>query len=202
MLKRAGVRAITVVVGHGSSSIRKRLGTTVQMVVNPHYESTGNIAALWEARSAFQDDTLILNGDLVFGEDIITTLTTSSGPYSLAIDTARRKTGHIGMCISEACIIDVGRHITRDRSDAAFLCVGRVTGVGLTAFLDALKHRVRKHPHTGWSKAFLALAQGGQRIELCEYSGPWFDVNSVAVYRAALRFVTGETRTDTTSRTD
>ena len=189
LLQDAGVSRVTMVVGYRRDAIAARLGERVRMVVNDRYETTRNISSLWEARDSFSDNTLILNSDIIYERGVLEAVMASTSPWAFAVDSARCRSGHIRMVIEEGRLTDIGRHVPAERSQAAFLGVGLVRSDGMAIFREALERCIQRSLQLGWSSAFLAVGAAGHDVDLCEYSGPWFDINSVATYRKACRYV-------------
>ena len=78
-LRRAGVEACTIVVGYMADSVRGYFGATyrgVQLsyVENKVYAGTNNLYSFWLAKSELDDDVLLLEGDLVFDEQLVSQL--------------------------------------------------------------------------------------------------------------------------------
>ncbi|MCC7370240.1 MAG: aminotransferase class I/II-fold pyridoxal phosphate-dependent enzyme [Chloroflexi bacterium] len=76
-LIRANVERIVIVVGHGADEVRAFLGSEqagipVHYVTNPVYAETNNIYSLLLAREYLeQDDTLLLESDVIFEPEIL-----------------------------------------------------------------------------------------------------------------------------------
>lgn len=189
LLQDSGVSRVTMIVGYQRDAIAARLGERVRMIVNDRYETTHNISSLWAARDAFTENTLILNSDLVFEHGILEAVIASTSSFAFAVDSARCRSGHIRMVIEDGRPTDIGRHVPAERSQAAFLGVGLVRSDGIDAFREALERCVQRSLQMGWSRPFLSVTATGHDMDMCEYSGPWFDINSVATYRKACRYV-------------
>ena len=73
----AGVRDVVIVIGHGGAALREAIATRtgglrIEFIENPIYQDTNNIYSLWLARETLaEDDTLILESDLVFEPGLI-----------------------------------------------------------------------------------------------------------------------------------
>ncbi len=76
-LAAAGVRDVVIVIGHAGAELRAALqnhpsGLRIEFIENPAYQDTNNIYSLWLARDTLtEDDTLILESDLVFDPGLI-----------------------------------------------------------------------------------------------------------------------------------
>jgi choline kinase len=196
LLQDSGVSRITMIVGYQRDVLAAQLGERVRMVVNDRYATTGNIVSLWKACDSLSDNTLILNSDIIYERGILEAVMASASPWACAVDSARCRSGHVRMVIQEGRPTDIGIHVPAERSDAAFLGVGLVGGDGIDAFREATERCVQRSVQLGWSKAFLSVAAAGHEVSLCEYSGPWFDINSVATYRKARSYVAQGAPTD------
>lgn len=80
-LCRAGITKTVLVVGYQQQTLRRFLGAShddmaLEYVENPDYRHTNNIYSLYLARKQLlQDDTLLLESDVIFDEDILQGLT-------------------------------------------------------------------------------------------------------------------------------
>src|SRR4051812_25876077 len=82
----AGVDRIVLVVGHGADEVREYVGAEhrgvpVEYVVNAEYATTNNIQSLLLAREYLeQDDTLLLESDLIFEPEVLAECVASPAP--------------------------------------------------------------------------------------------------------------------------
>lgn len=93
-LERAGVRDCVLVVGYRASEVRARIGrrwggVRVSYVENPRYHETNNLYSLWLAGREMDDDILLLEGDLVFDEELLLDLNRSPHPDTAVVDAYR-----------------------------------------------------------------------------------------------------------------
>ena len=75
-LRRAGVKNCTIVVGYMADSVRGHFGSnyrgvSLSYVENTIYDKTNNLYSLWLAKAEFDDDILLLEGDLVFDDRLV-----------------------------------------------------------------------------------------------------------------------------------
>lgn len=89
------LRRIVLVIGYQGDMIRARIGDTwrgvpVEYVENPQYAETNNIYSLYLARQALmEDDTLLLESDLIFEPALIDRLLDDPLPNLAAVDRYR-----------------------------------------------------------------------------------------------------------------
>ena len=93
-LAAQGVTEAVIVVGYKGDAIRRRVGTTfagldIHYVEAPRYATTNNICSLWDAREFCDEDILLLEGDIVFDDDVVTRLLRQPGS-SVAVAPLRR----------------------------------------------------------------------------------------------------------------
>jgi choline kinase len=89
-LEQVGVSQVTIVVGYKHELIREAVASwsgslPVNFLVNAEYER-GSIISLWVARDALDDDTVIMDADVLFHPTILQKLVDSSHPNALLMD--------------------------------------------------------------------------------------------------------------------
>lgn len=101
-LHQCSIRRIALVVGHKQEKIRMFLdhaskGRDIRLVVNEQFER-GSIGSLWAARSELTDDTVIMDGDVLFHPVLLYRLIESRWPNALLMDETVRQE-------SEECMV-------------------------------------------------------------------------------------------------
>ena len=81
-LELAGIRDCIIVVGYLGDQVRHQFGprfgnVRITYVTNEVFQHTNNIYSLWLARREMDDDILLLEGDLLFDEDLLRDLNLS-----------------------------------------------------------------------------------------------------------------------------
>jgi histidinol-phosphate/aromatic aminotransferase/cobyric acid decarboxylase-like protein/CTP:phosphocholine cytidylyltransferase-like protein len=84
VLAAQGFIEVVIVVGHEADEIRRCVGTEhfgldIHYVDAPRYENTNNICSLWDARDFCDEDILLIEGDVVFDEDVVAALLRQRG---------------------------------------------------------------------------------------------------------------------------
>ena len=79
VLADQGLTEAVIIVGYEADEIRRRVGTErfgldIRYVDAPRYETTNNICSLWDAREFCDEDLLLIEGDIVFDEDLVANL--------------------------------------------------------------------------------------------------------------------------------
>jgi len=92
-LIRVGVDRVVVVVGHGADEVRaflghEQAGIPIHYVTNPVYAETNNIYSLLLAREYLeQDDTLLLESDVIFEPEILLACAAHAAPNVAVVAT-------------------------------------------------------------------------------------------------------------------
>jgi len=89
-LERLGIVQATIVVGYKQEQIREAVAgwrghLRIHFLVNDDFER-GSIGSLWVAREALDDDTVIMDADVLFHPSILEQLINSPHPNALLMD--------------------------------------------------------------------------------------------------------------------
>jgi choline kinase len=181
-----GIRRTTIVVGYRQEMIRAAVerdacGVTVDFLVNDQFHR-GSISSLWIARTALDDDVIVMDADVLFHRDILRRLVESSHENALLMDETVRQTG-------EECMVVVagGRVIALtkkmpDRYDYAGEGVGflRVRHADTPHMVESLQSHIDKG---SWNMEYEdALQQFFQTVKVGhEKIGglPWTEIDFV-----------------------
>ncbi len=90
-LDRAGVRHCVLVVGYLSEQVQRQFGhkfgnVQLSYVINERFQETNNLYSLWLAREHLDADVLLLEGDLLFEEELLADLRGTSHPDVAVVD--------------------------------------------------------------------------------------------------------------------
>jgi len=91
---------VVIVVGHNADKIRQRVGTehfglAITYVDAPRYQTTNNICSLWDARHFCDEDIILLEGDVVFDEDVLTQMLQQPGNAAAVVPYHRALSGTV-----------------------------------------------------------------------------------------------------------
>ncbi|BCA55812.1 putative Sugar nucleotidyltransferase [Nitrospira sp. KM1] len=104
-LAEVGIRRADIVVGYKQEMIRSAVasndcGLHVQFLVNEQFHR-GSISSLWIARAALDDDTIVMDADVLFHAEILRRLVRSPHSNALLMDESVKQTGEECMVIVE-----------------------------------------------------------------------------------------------------
>ncbi len=127
-LERVGISQITIVVGYKQEFIREAVAAwsgslPVHFLVNEEYQR-GSIVSLWVARDALDDDTVIMDADVLFHPSILERLVASPHLTALLVDeTVVQNTEECMVVVRDGRVVALSKQLP-DRYDEAGEGVG------------------------------------------------------------------------------
>jgi choline kinase len=102
-LASVGIRRAEIVVGYKQDMIRAAVeqdscGVKVTFLVNEQFHR-GSISSLWIARTALDDDTIVMDADVLFHPEILRRLVSSPSANALLMDETVKQTGEECMVV-------------------------------------------------------------------------------------------------------
>lgn len=114
-----GLPEAVLVVGHLKEQVmaeaaRGPAEVEVRFVVNEQF-TRGNILSLWQARHEFDDDILIMDGDVLFPQELLARLIASPDANAIAVDERFRDTGEEQKVVCEdGWVVEVSKKVSGD----------------------------------------------------------------------------------------
>lgn len=102
-LASVGIRRADIVVGYKQEMIREAVGSdsygvAIRFLVNEQFHR-GSISSLWVARTALDDDVIIMDADVLFHREILRRLVASPYENALLMDETVKQTGEECMVV-------------------------------------------------------------------------------------------------------
>jgi choline kinase len=179
-----GMRRATIVVGYKQEMIRSAVaaesyGVWVDFLENEQFHR-GSISSLWIARTALDDDVLIMDADVLFHRDILRRLVQSPTPNCLLMDESVKQTGEECMVVVQGGRVVALTKQIPSRYDYAGEGVGflKVRHADTSAVVSSLKPYVdRDQWNMEYEDALLEFF--GQVKVGCERIGglPWTEID-------------------------
>jgi len=114
-----GIPEAVVVVGYlkaqvAAEAARGPAGVRVRIVENDRY-MRGNILSLWHARHEFDDDVIIMDGDVLYPRELLARLLEAPDGNVIAVDEQLQDTGEEQKVVCEdGWVVEVTKKIGRD----------------------------------------------------------------------------------------
>jgi choline kinase len=114
-----GLREAVLVVGHHKEKVmaeaaRGPATVEVRFISNEHF-TRGNILSLWHARHEFDDDVVIMDGDVLFPREMLARLLASPDANAMAVDERFCDTGEEQKVLCEdGWVVEVSKKASGD----------------------------------------------------------------------------------------
>jgi choline kinase len=114
-----GLPEVVLVVGHLKEQVmaeaeRGPADVDVRFVVNEQF-TRGNILSLWHARHEFDDDLLVMDGDVLFPRELLARVIASPHANAIAVDERFQDTGEEQKVVCEdGWVVEVTKKTTGD----------------------------------------------------------------------------------------
>lgn len=124
---------ITIATGFMKEKIEEKL-EGVKFVNNPFYEVTNSIASLWFIKESLNQDTILLNGDIVISNSLAEQLFSSKIENTeVLLDSSIKKDGDYNVQVSKEKVIVMSKELENYH--------GEYVGITLLAKKDTLKFK-------------------------------------------------------------
>ena len=193
--RKQGMHDITVVAGYKAEAIDV---AGINVVMNPEYATSGELASLSCALDRFGDDTILTYGDLLFRRYILrdlmeadadltvvvdSTQTAPEGACDLAYADSADQRGVFGSDVSLRRVVPKAAGAKIEGQPAGrWIGMLRVRGAGRELLLQALS-KLRTQPdfaRLGVPELLNQVVAAGHRVKVLYVHGHWLDVNDLA----------------------
>ncbi len=188
--KKMEINDLLVVAGYKAESINI---PGIQVIVNQDYETTGELTSLACSQSKFNDDLIILYGDLLFRNYILRDLLNTNGEIITVVDSAMKNISKSGIPDYAFCSKPDDRSLFNP--DVNLLKIDHnpenASGrwLGMLKFnkegkkcLDQALNELKKEPNfhqMGIPDLCNYLINQGKEIKVLYINGHWLDINSL-----------------------
>ena len=188
-----------VVVGYRKNLIIDRLRDLhipgrgrVQVVENPLYDRTNTLYSLWLglAHCAPTDDVLVVDGDLVCDDEIVSRILDDPRDAVVAIDRMRVMGDEEVKVVCDASgrVTMIGKEPAAASANGEFLGIARYAAPVVEAFTAAADAILRAGNHAAYYEDALAALLPTHPVETLDVSGlSWVEVDFLSDYVEALR---------------
>ena len=184
LFKKIGIRDISVVTGYQAHQIQNELGLGVKFYHNPFYSVTNSIASLWLARKEIHQDTILMNADLFFEENLLEILMEAKEPVSMLADTTRVATADYRFGFDGDLICRYGKQLSNEETDAEYVGIARINKDFVSPFKQKLENLILQNNfHVWWEDAIYSHILEGYPVVYKDVAGIfWTEVDCVEDY--------------------
>mgnify|MGYP002821629294 CR=1 FL=1 len=164
-LRGAGVRDIVLVVGFEALPLCQRaraLDPDVRwhFVVAPEFASSNTLWSLAQASRFLEDGALVVNGDVLFGAELVRHLLRHAGPAGLAIEVGKTGEEEVKVRIdAHDHVVEISKEVRPDHALGESVGVGFFSSTWGRALAEQLREMatVEAHRHAYYERAIQAL---------------------------------------------
>jgi choline kinase len=182
-LARCGVRRAIVMLGFGAEQVERHLaehpvrGIQVETRFNPFFASADNLATCWLAARDMDQDFLLVNGDTLFGPDLLQRVL--DGPESSIAVTIDRKGSYdaddMKVSLSGRRLLAIGKKLSPAETHGEAIGLIRVRGRGVAELHDALEEAIREPDALGrWYLSVVDRLAKQSRVDTISIEGQWW----------------------------
>lgn len=193
MLIERNIKPI-VCVGYCKENIYEALeGLDVQYYYNPFYDVTNSIASLWFAKGEFTEDTIILNADVYFTDEILDTIISDQKEVSLMVDKSRTEEGDFFLKIENGYITKYGKELSIEDRSCEYVGIGKIRESFIEKFKIQLNDLISNQQHQLWWENTLYSLINHKSIDIIDVDGEfWSEVDCIDDYERILNYVSQE----------
>lgn len=190
MLLERNIKPI-VCVGYCKEKIYEALeGLDVEYYYNPFYDVTNSIASLWFARKELTEDTIILNADVYFTNEILDTIISEKKDVSLMVDKSRIKIGDFFLKTENGYIIKYGKELPIEERSCEYVGIGKIRKSFISEFKDKLNCLVSSQQHQLWWENILYSLIEDRSIDTIDVNGKfWSEIDYFDDYERILNYI-------------
>lgn len=202
MLARGGVRRIDVVTGFMTDLVDEALAAIndprveITSRFNPFYRVADNLGSCWIAREAMAGDFLILNGDTLVSEDVVSRVQQHSDwPIAVTVDIKPRYDSDDMKVVCDAAgrLHRIGKTLTAQETNAESIGFLAFRGEGADLFRNAVRAAMRttEGVQHWYLKVIDSLAPTGQVGTVSIEGQGWAEVDFLNDIEIATRLTDG-----------
>lgn len=193
-----GIDELIIVTGYKrdviADYVHKTWSGTLEIVYNPHFDSTNVLYSFWLALPWLRDeDFIFLHADTVFSSEVLVRVLAHRADASMvfAVDNHPCEEEEMKVRVKDGRVTLVTKQMPSETADGEFLGLARVSGSQVTG----LRRHAERLFEEGTFNAFFELAvqrmidEDGLVVEVADVSGlPWREVDFAEDYEAARTF--------------
>lgn len=191
-LESNGVTEIYLVIGHGKEKvmeevekIKRSLGVSIKLIDNKKYKTTNNIYSLWLGKEHLHDGFLLIDGDVVFDNEILKEVIRSEMGSLVVMDPHRAPEDEdVKIAVDSNGIVGIGKGLNPYKSHGISVGIHKFSkecGEGL--FLE-IESFIKEGKHNVFYEEAIEKLAGKHRIDALAV-GPnhkWEDVDFLDEY--------------------
>jgi L-glutamine-phosphate cytidylyltransferase len=189
-LRGCGIDAITIVAGYRAADIRRVCDDSIDIVLNTDYDTTNSLYSLWLTRERLRGGFVVLNGDVLFHDQLLGDLLTSRDEDALLMAAHRGEDysdEEMKIRVRAGCVADIAKTLPPDDTDGENVGIAKFGVDGAAVLVEALDEAVAGGEGTRHflPRAFATFARR-RPLRVVETRGfPWIEIDFPEDYHRA-----------------
>lgn len=196
MLKKNGMD-VGVSVGYDYKVVQEALkGRDVTYFYNPFYGVTNSMASLWFAKDFLTDDTLLMNADVYWGQDILNDLLCDKRDVVMLADESRVNYGDYFFSVKDGVIENFGKELSVGERTTEYVGIAKISSNFIHVFKKRLETLIEHGKYDLWWENTLYEYISETPVYVRDVSQFfWAEVDYIEDYRRIQNYVkTGDIR--------
>lgn len=161
LLKKNGISEVVVAAGYRSGLVQEEIGSQARVVINPFFRVTNSIASLWFAHRAtdLYDDLIILNGDVVYQEEVLHAALQAAHHPLMLIDSSRIETADYRLRVEDGCVVQQGKDLSNEQTSGEYVGITAMSRDYVPMYLARVGDLVENRERHGlwWEEALFEI---------------------------------------------
>ena len=190
LLKSRGISDIGLVLGYRQEVIREELKSeNVTFFYNPFFDVTNSIASAWFARDFFaeQEDTMIMNGDVYIGGELLDMILNEKQSPVMFADESRKETADYKFYYEDGILKKYGKDLEGSDITGEDIGIGKFDRSFVPEFAARMGEMIGRQEHSVWWENVLYSMCGSQNVYVRDVEGQfWAEVDYIEDYERIL----------------
>ena len=152
-INKSGINKVIIVTGYHTEKIESKVelysdkyNIDIKIIYNPFFDISNNLISLWQARHEMTSDFIIINGDDIFKESVLSGLIKYDKNKIITMVIDRKKKYDLDdmkLIVKNEKIFRVSKKIPLDEANGESIGMIRVTGEARSIIVDTMEKMVR-----------------------------------------------------------
>jgi choline kinase len=182
-LRRCSVESITVVAGYRAGDVR-RVCRGVDIAYNARFASTNSLYSLWLVRQLVTDGLLVLNGDVLFHDQLLVDLLTARYEDALLVaapsgsETAVFTDEEMKVRARAGLVVDIAKTIEPADADGENIGIAKFGRHGAAVLVEEMDRLISGGGQNEWLPAAFAAFCRRRPLHIVDSRGfPWIEID-------------------------
>lgn len=179
-LRACNIKKIYAVIGFDADRVKQVLGTKLQYIVNPRWDTANNIYSLYLAREVADKGFVLINSDDLFHHGILSNLLACKHPDAISIDDIK-KLGEeeIKVTFKDGFLCEINKAMDAQTAHGEYIGLAKFGPEGAQELFAVLDDFVNRDDIDGWyEEAFEVLGRRRPIAGVSTKGLPWIEIDT------------------------